>query len=762
MAEIRTLPPLPDPCRVSVVIPCRNEEEHIERCITSLAQGSYPSELITILVCDGESTDGTAAIVQRLANTFTNVRLLHNTHRTTPHALNLGIQAIEHDVAIIFGAHAEADPDFVRANVEALRKDNSVGCAGGVIENVYTNEMARRIGAAMGHPFGVGSAHFRTGLKDGYVDTVAFGCYRKEVFGTIGYFDAELVRNQDDEFNYRVECAGFRILLDRAIRSRYFVRASYGHLFDQYEQYGFWKVLVNRKHGAVTTLRQVVPALWVAWVVMGSALAGFFPAIVPVLLAGMFGYAAVAGWSAWRASSSRTDVLGVLQAFVVLHAGYGTGYLRGIWELLVRRKDPKELDHKLTRGTDQGEVGVGGLIANHGALGAFALLAVPWVMNLWPLAVPGAVVLTVLSIGVHHWEKGMRKAPGITSVLAWCGVFYLVHLLGIAWTKDLGFGGFDLEVKSMLQLIPLLFWFIPSDKRKGGALLLRTFVRSAVLVTAGYIMSALVRFALSSVDPQGPPLPTSSLEFFSAHFVLLMHPSYFALYATFAVLAMSWVRGFAMSSRAILLIGVIFSASKLGWVVLLVLLPLTLLRMGSPHERRRMFLVGTAAIGLFAVFTMVSPFMREKIDQVRILSSSETPAPDATGSSALRRLVWSAGGEVCQAHWPWGTGTGDVKHELLKKYEERGYVHPLEQRLNAHGQFLQTATALGLLGLVTLCCLVLIPMINGLRKRDGLLVAFLALCAINWSVESMLEVQAGVVFLAFGAFMLALRPGQNN
>ena len=103
-----------------------------------------------------------------------------------------------------------------------------------------------------------------------------------------------------------------------------------------------------------------------------------------------------------------------------------------------------------------------------------------------------------------------------------------------------------------------------------------------------------------------------------------------------------------------------------------------------------------------------------------------------------------------------------MKHELLKKYEERGYVHPLEQRLNAHGQFLQTATALGLLGLVTLCCLVLIPMINGLRKRDGLLVAFLALCAINWSVESMLEVQAGVVFLAFGAFMLALRPGQNN
>jgi GT2 family glycosyltransferase len=121
----------------------------------------------------------------------------------------------------------------------------------------------------MSSVFGVGNAHFRTGGKSGCVDTVAFGAYRREVFERVGFFDEELARNQDDEFNYRVVQGGFKIFLDPAIQSDYFVRGSISKLYKQYDQYGYWKVFVNKKHGAVTTLRQLAPPLWVLFLLMG-------------------------------------------------------------------------------------------------------------------------------------------------------------------------------------------------------------------------------------------------------------------------------------------------------------------------------------------------------------------------------------------------------------------------------------------------------------------------------------------------------------
>ncbi|MBP7409049.1 MAG: hypothetical protein KA941_09860, partial [Flavobacteriales bacterium] len=203
--------------------------------------------------------------------------------------------------------------------------------------------------SAMGHPFGVGSAHFRTGLKEGYVDTVAFGAYRREVFDRVGYFDERLVRNQDDEFNYRVTKAGFRIWLANTVRSRYYVRGSYAKLFKQYRQYGYWKVYVNRLHRTVTTLRQLVPALFVVGSVVGAVIAVLFPILLPVWLLGMGAYMVLALVSAVRAAQGPGDIPGVLYAFFILHAAYGVGYLQGIWDFLLLRKEPKASASNLTR-----------------------------------------------------------------------------------------------------------------------------------------------------------------------------------------------------------------------------------------------------------------------------------------------------------------------------------------------------------------------------------------------------------------------------
>jgi GT2 family glycosyltransferase len=334
---------------VRVVIPCRNEQAYIERCLRSLVDADRSDMLVDVHVCDGLSDDGTRDIIDRITREQPWIRLVDNPQRTTPFALNLGLRGGAYDVGIILGAHAEVAKDFLRANIDALQQHPEAGCVGGIIESVYTSDEARVIGAAMTHPFGVGSAHFRTGLKEGPVDTVAFGAYRREVFERIGYFDERLVRNQDDEFNYRVTKAGFGIFLSRSIRSRYFVRGSFEKLFAQYDQYGYWKVYVNRIHRTVTTWRQLVPALFVAFLVVGMVLAFFSPWIKWIWVLGMLAYVLALLVASFRVAGPNVPVVSVMRAFVTLHMAYGIGYLRGLWEFVVLGKGPNERANDLTR-----------------------------------------------------------------------------------------------------------------------------------------------------------------------------------------------------------------------------------------------------------------------------------------------------------------------------------------------------------------------------------------------------------------------------
>jgi glycosyltransferase involved in cell wall biosynthesis len=255
---------------VSIIIPCKNEELYIERCINSILDNSYPKDLVTIYVCDGRSSDTTANIVRKISEVDKRVNLLVNEQETTPFALNLGLKTSSADIKIILGAHSEVDENFISENVNAFEVDKNIGCTGGVLENIYETKTAKTIGLAMSSSFGVGNARFRTGAEDGFVDTVAFGAYRKEVFDKIGYFDESLTRNQDDEFNYRLIKNGFKIYLSNKIKCKYYVRGSYEKLFKQYYQYGYWKVFVGKKHNAVTSVRQLVPFLFVVFLILGG------------------------------------------------------------------------------------------------------------------------------------------------------------------------------------------------------------------------------------------------------------------------------------------------------------------------------------------------------------------------------------------------------------------------------------------------------------------------------------------------------------
>jgi len=333
---------------VSITIPCRNEERYIGKCLLSIVNCNYDKKLLSVFVCDGFSDDSTIAIIKDLANKHGYIHLIENKKQTTPFALNLGLKANHADIKIILGAHAEIYPDYINQCIKAFNFDEQLGCVGGIIENVYENETAEAIGKAMSSGFGVGNAHFRTGQLDGYVDTVAFGAYKKEVFEKIGYFDEELIRNQDDEFNFRLLKHGFKIYLYRPIKSKYYVRASFKKLYKQYYQYGYWKVYVNKKHQTITTLRQIVPLLFVLFLFGGAVLSIIMP-ILGILYLSILGLYFMAGvYSASKQAKSLNIVLNIVKCFFVLHFSYGLGYLKGIIDFFALNKSIKN-EESLTR-----------------------------------------------------------------------------------------------------------------------------------------------------------------------------------------------------------------------------------------------------------------------------------------------------------------------------------------------------------------------------------------------------------------------------
>jgi len=336
--------------RFSVIIPCRNEEKYIAKCLDSFVNANIDKNNLQVLVVDGMSDDQTRSIVGEYDQKNHWILLLNNPEKITPHAFNIGIEHSKgFDIAITVSAHSEIDADFFKEIYNAFTINPSIGCVGGVSENIYYNDTAKKIGKAMSSPFGVGNAHFRTGTKDGFVDTVSYPAYKMEVFEKVGLFNTALIRNQDDEFNFRVVKAGYKIYLSRKIKSKYYVRGSFDKLYRQYYQYGYWKVYVNHMHNTVTSLRQLIPPAFVSFLFFGLILscfswflAGFFAGILFVYLLGSF-------YFAMKIAENAAESFGIMYAFFILHFSYGTGYLKGILDFYLLRKNPTEKAKSLTR-----------------------------------------------------------------------------------------------------------------------------------------------------------------------------------------------------------------------------------------------------------------------------------------------------------------------------------------------------------------------------------------------------------------------------
>lgn len=321
---------------VSIVIPCRNEENFISECLQSFINQTYPQELLKIIVADGMSTDKTREIIKDLQKKNNNIILLDNEGLSAPKGMNLGIRHTDSEIVIIFGAHAYADEKFVEENVKAL-ENSEVGCAGGLITTVNDSIKGSAIAEAMSCPFGVGNALFRFAEKETYVDTVAFGAYRRVVLDKVGIFDEELVRNQDDELNFRVEKSGAKILLSPKIKSTYFSRGSYKKLWRQYFQYGFWKVRVIQKHKKPAAIRHLIPLMFATYLIGGGILSLFSSWIRIAYFIILALYITLDLLFSIKISLKKNIkyLLYLIPTFPILHLSYGLGFILGLFNFYV-------------------------------------------------------------------------------------------------------------------------------------------------------------------------------------------------------------------------------------------------------------------------------------------------------------------------------------------------------------------------------------------------------------------------------------------
>jgi succinoglycan biosynthesis protein ExoA len=321
---------------VSVVIPCLNEAARLGALLDSLAAQDDPD--FEIILVDGGSRDGTLAVAQRwlAEHPAVRLRLLHNPARHIPHALNLGIAAAQGEVIVRLDAHARPSRDYVRQCLAVLA-ENGAAVVGGAwtVRPGAAGRMALAIALAVSSPLGAGDARYRLAGRAGAgeVDTVPFGCFRRETWVSVNGYNEALLTNEDYEFNLRVRRQGGRVFFDARIRCDYFARPTLSGLAKQYWRYGWWKAQTLKRYPRSLRLRQALPLLWSfgGLALLPLALAG--PVAAGVALAAWGGYlGAVSAGAAQQAWRDRDAGLwpGVAAAYVGIHFAWGLGAWTGL------------------------------------------------------------------------------------------------------------------------------------------------------------------------------------------------------------------------------------------------------------------------------------------------------------------------------------------------------------------------------------------------------------------------------------------------
>ncbi len=335
---------------VSIVVPCRNERDHIETVLQSILAQDPPPGDFEVIVADGMSDDGTREILARISQEDSRLRVIDNPERIIPTGLNASIRTARGRIVVRMDAHSEYAPDYVQQCVAVLN-ETGADSVGGPWVAEGKGLVGQAIAAASQSAFSVGGALAHQSNYEGPLDTVYLGCWPVDIFNRVGLFDEELVRSEDDEFNLRLTRTGGKVWQSPRIKSWYHPRESLRSLFQQQMQYGYWKVRVIQKHRIPASVRHIVPGGFVFSLISLALASAWSPLSVWSCLFLMGTYLTCnLNASFLTASRAGWRILPVLPVvFTCYHFAYGYGFLRGIGDFLLFRRKPNGAYTELTR-----------------------------------------------------------------------------------------------------------------------------------------------------------------------------------------------------------------------------------------------------------------------------------------------------------------------------------------------------------------------------------------------------------------------------
>jgi len=381
--------------------------------------------------------------------------------------------------------------------------------------------------------------------------------------------------------------------------------------------------------------------------------------------------------------------------------------------------------------------------------------ALLYVLLLFVFLIPlyGKILVPLIAIWIILWLINGGIKDKITNLkksflFLLPAFFYLLHVIGMSYTSNVSEGLFDLEIKFSLLLFPIL---IVSDyqffKKNMNSILLSFTIGNSIaaLICIGFGFFRTIKYDIN--------------YFIYTDFSLFHHTTYASMYALFSIILLifflfnnkliSISYKLAMIFMIVILCAYIyFLSSRTGIIAAIIVLGFLIV--GYFSVKRKWILLLSCLILFMALPYFVIQNHPRFIPLIRFLNTPlDSIKMNAEENIIVRYIIARQSVELIKQSPLLGTGTGDVKETLEKRYKEKNIIHALNPVLNIHNQFLETFIGLGVSGILSLLLLVFYPLIIGLKTKNVLLITFLLIIISNFMFESMLNTQAGTIFFAF-------------